>query len=211
MARPDLPEGGQSPFGSSPRLVVIAASAGGLNALTNLLTMLPNEFVPAIVIVLHSDPNRRSQLAEILNRVTKIPVKQADDGELLKPGQIYLAPPNWHMLVNHDRTVSLNQSDQVHFLRPSADVLFQSAAESYGRNVLAVVLTGNLSDGTVGAQAIKLMGGTVIVQDKATSDYFGMPGSVIRAGLADQILPIQDISAAMMEWSLQESTHDPIR
>jgi two-component system chemotaxis response regulator CheB len=191
--------------------VVIAASAGGLNALTNLLTMLPNEFVPAIVIVLHSDPNRRSQLAEILNRVTKIPVKQADDGELLKPGQIYLAPPNWHMLVNHDRTVSLNQSDQVHFLRPSADVLFQSAAESYGRNVLAVVLTGNLSDGTVGAQAIKLMGGTVIVQDKATSDYFGMPGSVIRAGLADQILPIQDISAAMMEWSLQESTHDPIR
>jgi two-component system chemotaxis response regulator CheB len=193
---------------ASSRLVVIAASAGGLQALTTLLSTLPKEFNPAIAIVLHSDPKRPSQLVEILKRGANLPIRRAMHGDVLQEGQVYIAPPDWHMLIDRDRTVILNQAGKVHFLRPSADVLFQSAADCYGKNLLAIVLTGTLSDGTIGAQAIKSKGGTVIVQDEATSDFFGMPKSVIKAGYADKVLPIQGISAAMVDWSNQESTDD---
>src|SRR3954462_4296538 len=112
-------------------VVALAASAGGLNALTHVLAALPSEFPAALVVVQHLDRRHRSVLADILARRCKLPVKEASDGELLQPGRAYIAPPDRHLLVNRDHSISLTQTELVHFVRPSADLLFESTAASY--------------------------------------------------------------------------------
>lgn len=179
-------------------LVAIASSAGGLRALSLLLSMLPVDFPAAIVIVQHLDPKHDSQMAHILGRRTSLQVKEARDGDHLAPGLVYVAPPDWHLLVNPDGTLSLSHMDPVHFVRPSADRLFESAAGSFKAKAIAVVLTGTGFDGGMGVRAIKGMGGTVIVQDEATSDFFGMPSAAIATGCADYILPLDKISGELM-------------
>ncbi|MBO0686482.1 MAG: chemotaxis protein CheB, partial [Candidatus Dormibacteraeota bacterium] len=111
----------------------------------------------------------------------------------LRVGQVRIAPPDRHLLVNPDGSLGLSQSELVHFVRPSADLLFESAAAALGRRVVAVVLTGSGSDGAMGVTAVKKMGGTVIAQDEATSEFFGMPGAAIRAGSVDFVLPLAEI------------------
>ena len=113
-------------------------------------------------------------------------------------GRVFIAPPNRHLLVNSDATISLSQSELVHFVRPSADLLFESVAASYKDRAIAVVLTGSGSDGSMGVRAIKKMGGTVIVQDEKTSEFFGMPGAAIQTGSVDFILPLAEISPALV-------------
>ena len=113
-------------------------------------------------------------------------------------GRVFIAPPNRHLLVNSDATISLSQSELVHFVRPSADLLFESVAASYKDRAIAVVLTGSGSDGSMGVRAIKKMGGTVIVQDEKTSEFFGMPGAAIQTGNVDFILPLAEISPALV-------------
>jgi two-component system chemotaxis response regulator CheB len=183
---------------TSFRILAIAASAGGLAAIGKILSVLPAEFPAAIVIVQHLDPRHRSLMAEILSRRTTLRVKQAEEGDILSPSTVYIAKPNYHLLVNPDGTLSLSQSEQVHFVRPSADLLFESVAASYKDRAIAVVLTGTGSDGTKGVQAIKKMGGTVIVQDEATSDFFGMPGSAIKTGNVDFILSLDEIPSILI-------------
>jgi two-component system chemotaxis response regulator CheB len=136
-------------------------------------------------------------MADILSRRTELKVTQAQEGERLEIGTAYIAPPNRHMLVNSDRTISLTQSELVHFVRPSADLLFESVAASFKERAIAVVLSGTGSDGSMGVRAIKKMGGTVIVQDEKTSEFFGMPGAAIQTGCVDFILPLDEISAAL--------------
>ncbi len=179
-------------------IVAMAASAGGLSALQEVLSGLPSDFPAPIVVVQHLDPRHHSLLADILNKRIKLAVKEVEDGEKLEPGTVYTAKPDRHLLVSPHGTVSLTQSELVHFVRPSADLLFESVAASYKERAIAVVLTGNGSDGSMGVKAIKTTGGTVIAQDEATSEFYGMPAAANATGLVDFVLPLEDISAALM-------------
>jgi two-component system, chemotaxis family, protein-glutamate methylesterase/glutaminase len=179
-------------------VIALAASAGGLTALSKVLSGLPADFPAALVVVQHLDPRHRSLMAEILSRRTALPVKQAEQGDFLKPGKAYIAPPNQHLLVNPDGTLSLSQSELVHFVRPSADLLFESVAASYKDRAIAVVLSGTGSDGSMGVRAIKKMNGTVIVQDENTSEFSGMPNAAIQTGHTDFVLPLEEIAPALI-------------
>jgi len=179
-------------------VVALAASAGGLTALSRVLSALPSDFPAAVAVVQHLDPRHRSLMADILSRRTSLRVKQAEEGDVLTPAMVHIAPPNRHLLVNPDGTLSLSQSELVHFVRPSADLLFESVAASHKDRAIAVVLTGTGSDGAMGVQAIKKMGGTVIVQDEKTSQFFGMPAAAIQTGNADFILPLDEIASALV-------------
>jgi two-component system chemotaxis response regulator CheB len=179
-------------------VIALAASAGGLTALSRVLSALPSDFPAAVVVVQHLDPRHRSLMADILSRRTPLKVKQGEEGDALTPATVYIAPPNRHLLVNPDGTISLSQSELVHFVRPSADLLFESVAASYKDRAVAVVLTGTGSDGAMGVQAVKKMGGTVIVQDEKTSEFSGMPAAAIQTGDADFILPLAEIASALV-------------
>ncbi|MBN3885466.1 MAG: chemotaxis protein CheB [Nostoc sp. JL34] len=179
-------------------IVAIAASAGGLTAIVKVLSTLRAEFPAAIAIVQHLAPGHPSFMAEILSRRTDITVKQAQEGDSLSPGMAYVAPPNRHLLVNGDGTLSLSQSELVNFLRPSADLLFESVAATYKDRAIAVVLSGTGSDGAMGVEAIKKMGGTVIVQDAKTAEFSGMPSAAIETGNVDFILPLDEISSTLV-------------
>ncbi|MCL6441105.1 MAG: chemotaxis protein CheB, partial [Thermoleophilum sp.] len=144
-------------------VVAVAASAGGLNALSHVLRALPADFSAAVLIVQHLDPRHRSLMASILSRRTPLRVKEAEEGDRLAPATVFIAPPNRHLLVNPDGTLSLSQSELVHFVRPSADLLFESVEASYRDRAIAVVLSGSGSDGAMGVRAVKKTGGTVIV------------------------------------------------
>ncbi len=179
-------------------VVAIAASAGGLNAISRVLKDLPQDFGASIVIVQHLDPRHRSLMAEIMNRHTRLPVKQAQDGESIQLNTVYIAPPDRHLLVNVDHTMSLTHTELVHFVRPSADLMFESIAFAYKDRAIAVVLSGSGCDGAMGVQAIKKMGGTVIAQDEDTAQFFGMPGAAIQSGSVDFTLPLDQISRALV-------------
>jgi two-component system, chemotaxis family, protein-glutamate methylesterase/glutaminase len=179
-------------------VVALAASAGGLRAISQILAALPASFSAAIVVVQHLDPRHRSLMADILSRRTALHVEEAKEGTRLNFGTAYIAPPNRHLLVNPDGTISLSQSELVHFVRPSADLLFESVAASYKDRVIAVVLSGTGSDGSMGVKAIKKMGGTVIVQDEQSADFYGMPGAAIQTGCVDFVLPLGEIAPALV-------------
>lgn len=179
------------------RVVVVAASAGGVTALQTLVAGLPADFPVPVLVVQHLDPRHRSLLAEILRRRTTMVVDQATDGMTIRPTTIVIAPPDEHLLVNPDGTVTLSHSELVHFVRPSADLLFESAAGAYGASTIAVVLTGTGRDGALGVEAVKGKGGTIVVQDEATSEYFGMPGAAIATGCVDFVLPLDEIAGAL--------------
>lgn len=178
-------------------IIAIAVSADGIKALNKIFSALAADFPIPIVVVKHLAPNYRSFLASILSYHTSLMVKQAEDGEIMHPSAIYIAPPNYHLLVKTEGILSLSQSAKVHFVRPSADILLQSVAESYKERAIAVVLTGGDRDGSQGVKAIKKMGGTVIAQDEATSTVFGMPAAAIGTGCVDYILPLDEIAAAI--------------
>lgn len=179
-------------------VVAIAASAGGLAALSEVLGALPPSFPAAIVVVQHLDPRHRSLMADILSRRTALRVVEATEGAPLRPGTVYIAPPDRHLLVNPDGTLSLSQSELVHFVRPSADLLFDSVAAAFRDRAIAVVLTGTGSDSAMGVSAVKKTGGTVIAQDEATAQFFGMPGAAIQTGDVDFVLPLSEIAPALV-------------
>ena len=195
------PADGSTPDAGVPRgnfdVVAIASSAGGLAALTRFLSGLPGDLPAAVLLVQHLDPRHRSLMAEILAKRTALAVKQAEDGDVVVAGTVYVAPPDKHLLANADGTLALTQTELVHFVRPSADLLFESVAAAYRDRAIAVVLTGSGSDGAMGVEAIGKMGGTVIAQDEETSEYFSMPSASIGTGAVDFVLPIDDIAAAV--------------
>jgi two-component system chemotaxis response regulator CheB len=178
-------------------IVALAASAGGLKALTDVLAGLGTDFPAPLVVVQHLDPRHSSLMAEILGRRTAMPVKQAREGDRVEAGHAYIAPPNHHLLVNADGTLSLTQTELVHFVRPSADLLFESTAAAYRERAIAVVLSGSGKDGAMGVKAIKKMGGTVIAQDEKTAEFVGMPEAARATGAVDFVLPLSEIAAAL--------------
>jgi two-component system, chemotaxis family, protein-glutamate methylesterase/glutaminase len=180
-------------------LVVLAASAGGIKAVSEILSNLPANFATPIVVVQHLSPHNPSWLAEILNRRTALFVKQAAALDLLTAGVVYVAPPNYHLVVNLDLTLSLSSADKVRYVRPAANILFESAAEIFQERVIAVVLTGMNGDGGDGVVAVKKAGGKVIAQDQGTSEFFSMPSTAIQTGCVDYILPLPEIAPTLLK------------
>jgi two-component system, chemotaxis family, protein-glutamate methylesterase/glutaminase len=184
---------------SSARLVVIAASAGGLAPIVELLSQLPADFPAAIAIVQHRGPGEPERLLKILARATSLRVCHADDGAVLQPGTVYLCPPQMHMTAEH--CIRLVDGPKVRFVRPSADLMFESAARSYGDQAMGVVLSGCGSDAAVGSLAIAQAGGQVLAQDAASSEFADMPNAAVKVGAVAQPLRPQEIARALQRWA----------
>ncbi|CAB4576837.1 MAG: chemotaxis-specific protein-glutamate methyltransferase CheB [Actinobacteria bacterium] len=183
-------------------LVAIGSSTGGPNALSTVLGQLPAGFDKPIVIAQHMPAVFTRYLAQRLDGCSRIRVREAEHGDLLEPGLALVAPGDHHMSLRRTSagvSVVLDQSAPVNFCRPAVDVLFRSAADVYGGDVLAVVLTGMGHDGRDGCAVLKQRGATVIVQDQASSVVWGMPGAVHQSGLADAALPLDDVGAAITQ------------
>jgi two-component system chemotaxis response regulator CheB len=179
------------------RVIAIAASSGGLAALSEVLRALPGTLPAAILVLQHLVPDQRSHLTEILADRTALPVREASQGMRLERGVVYVAPPGVHLLVSAEGRLTLSHLPPLHWCRPSADRLFASVAAKYGSAAIAVVLTGHGVDGAEGAQAVRRMGGMVLVQDDATSTCPEMPRAARRAGAVDRVLPLGDIAAEL--------------
>lgn len=182
-------------------VIAMAASVGGLDALSVILGGLPAEFPAAIAIVMHLSPDHKSILAEILNRRTHLVVKQARSGDALCPSCVFIAPPNHHLSVAEGGRLKLSSAhaEKINYARPSAEPLFVSVASVYRQSAIAVVLTGGDGDGSFGVQVIKDKGGKVIAQDRPTSKDFSMPETSINTGDVDFILPLDKIAAKLIE------------
>lgn len=184
------------------RVLGIGVSTGGPQTLMEILKAIPANFPAPILIVQHMPPLFTRQLAERLDRISPLTVKEAEDGEPVREGFVYVAPGDFHMLVsseNRERKIKLTKDPPVNNCRPAVDVLFESLAETYNGSCLALVLTGMGRDGTEGARKIKQKGGAVIAQDGESSIVFGMPRSVIEAGLADEVLNLKEIPNRLKE------------
>jgi two-component system chemotaxis response regulator CheB len=173
--------------------VVIGASAGGVEALSEILPALPARFRPALLIVLHLPRERPSLLVEIYEKRCVLPVREADDKEPIEPGTVYFAPPDYHMLVEKSRQIALSTDEPLHFSRPSVDVLFESAADAYGERLLGIILTGANQDGAAGLHAIHRAGGVTVVQQPDSAQVPLMVVSALQRNPADFVLSLPEI------------------
>ncbi|MEU6115449.1 chemotaxis protein CheB [Streptomyces sp. NPDC047117] len=178
-------------------VVAVASSAGGIHALSTLVEQLDAELPVPVLVVQHLDPRHSTVIAGVLNRRTRLEVKLAEDDERIRPGIVYVAPPDHHLLVNADGVLSLSRSSMVHFVRPSADLLFESVAGAYGARAIACVLTGTGRDGAMGVDAVKSCGGTVICEDPGTAEFSGMPEAAVGTGAVDFVLPLEEIATVV--------------
>src|SRR5688572_16555907 len=170
-------------------LVVVGASSGGIEALRELVSKLPEEFPAPLCIVLHTSPRGPGVLDGILNRSGPLPATNARDLERLQPGRIYVAPPDCHLLIEPGR-VRVTKGPRENRFRPAIDPLFRSAAQVYGPAAIGVILTGNLGDGTAGLWAIKQLGGTTVVQDPADALFPSMPQNALNHVRVDHVVPL---------------------
>lgn len=177
--------------------MALAASAGGLNALGAVLGGLPADFGAPVIAVEHLQPRHESHLPALLARRTALAVTAAADGDRLEPSHAYVAPPDFHTIVEGD-VLRLEGSPPVRFHRPSIDLLFESVATSFGPGAVVAVLTGTGTDGAAGARTVKDAGGVVLAQDEETSEHFGMPRAAIEAGVVDRVLPLEEIPDAIL-------------
>ncbi|HEU0014441.1 MAG TPA: chemotaxis protein CheB [Longimicrobium sp.] len=178
-------------------IVVIGASAGGVEALAALAAGLPEHLPAAVFVVVHFPSFSQSVLPRILSRAGPLPAAHAEDGEEIHPGRIYVAPPDRHLLVRRGRVrVVRGPSENGH--RPAVDPLFRTAARAYGPRVVGVVLTGNLDDGTAGLVAVKRQGGVSVVQHPDDALYDGMPTSALRGAPVDHVLPVSEIASLLV-------------
>ena len=177
--------------------VALAASAGGIEALSVVLALLPAGFPAPVIVLEHLLPDHVSVLPEILDRRTVLRVKEAKAGDRLLPGVVYVAPPDSHTTVR-DGQIALDSGPPVRYVRPSADRLFESLADAFGDLALVVVLSGTGSDGAAGVRAIKKAGGTVIAQDVETAAFPGMPRAAIDTGAVDAVLSLSEIPAMLV-------------
>jgi two-component system chemotaxis response regulator CheB len=197
------------PAPSAVEAVVIGISTGGPNALAQVIPELPEHLAVPVMIVQHMPPVFTRVLAERLDQKSKLKVKEAEQGEIVAPGFVYIAPGDFHLSVERAGLrcrLKLCQSLPENSCRPAADVLMRSAAATYGAGTLGVVLTGMGQDGFRGAQAILEAGGSVFVQDEASSVVWGMPGLIARNGLADKQVPLDQVAAEIMRRVAQGAT-----
>ncbi|MEO7716472.1 MAG: chemotaxis protein CheB [Capsulimonas sp.] len=193
------------PHASAQHYVVgIGASAGGLQAISVILSALPSNLPAAIIIVQHTSPHRKCLLARILSRHTRLCVREAEENDRLAANTVFIAPPGKHLILSHDGAITFSIGPKIHFARPSVDVLFQSLASRIGSRVIGVVLTGNNCDGAEGIQEIKSNGGVTIAQDEESSDFPRMPCSAAMTGDVDFILPLSAIAPKIMSVCAEE-------
>lgn len=185
----------QSPFNA----IVMGASAGGIKALGLVLSAFPPDLPVPILIVQHLHPNSDSYLIQMLGGQCALTVKQADEKESILPGTVYIAPPNYHLLVEEDFTLSLSIDPRVNFSRPSVDVLFETAVYAYREKLIGVILTGANSDGSDGVKLIRKLGGYLVVQDPSTAEAEAMPRAAINAVRIDRILPLEQIGPYLVQ------------
>ncbi|HXR37573.1 MAG TPA: chemotaxis response regulator protein-glutamate methylesterase [Terracidiphilus sp.] len=200
---------------ANPNVLAIGVSTGGPAALDVLLPALPGNFPLPVLIVQHMPELFTKLFAERLDSRCKLRVREAAEGEAVRPGTIFIARGNWHMEVfaaargGSPRTLHLNQGPLENHCRPAVDVLFRCAAAVYGAGTLAVVLTGMGSDGLIGCRMVREHNGTVLAQDQASSTVWGMPGAVTHAGLAHKVLPLHDLVPEILR--LANRTHSEAR
>ena len=181
----------------SIELVAIGASAGGVDAIGTVLEALPADFPAAIAIVLHLPPDRKSLLPELFAARCALPVREVEDKEFIVPGVVYIAAPDYHMLVEPDRSFGVSQDDAVNFSRPSIDMLLESSAIAYRERLLGIVLTGANADGAAGLRRVRALGGQAWVQDPDTADSPEMPASAIAQAGADAVMDIRTLANAL--------------
>lgn len=179
-------------------LVVIGTSYGGLQAVSTLLGGLPADFGAAIVVVQHRSKDSDETLVHLLQDHSRLPVREAEDKERIEPRTVYVAPPDYHTLVERGE-LALSVDAPVVFSRPSIDVLFETAAEAYGARAIGVVLTGANADGSMGLRRIQQLGGYTIVQDPSTALGRTMPQAAVAAVRVDAVLPIELIADQLVE------------
>ncbi len=173
--------------------VAIGLSAGGLHALRILLPFIPGDFTMSMAIVQHLHPQQDGFFFQSLVRFCALPIREAEEKEPLLPGIVYFAPPNYHLLVELDRTISLSIDPKVNFSRPSIDVYFETAAEAYGPELIGIVLTGASRDGAAGLRRIKEKGGLAIVQDPGGAEFPVMPSAALAEVKVDHVLSLGEI------------------
>ena len=177
--------------------VVIGASAGGVQALGTLLAALPADLRPPCFVVLHLPRERPSLLPEIFSPHCRRPVEEAQDKEPVQSGTVYIAPPDYHLMLDRGPTVALSTDELVHFSRPSIDVLFESAADVYGKGLLGIILTGWNQDGADGLEAVHRAGGLTIVQNPDTAEAPVMPQAALARTPVHYILNLEEIAALL--------------
>jgi two-component system chemotaxis response regulator CheB len=177
--------------------VVIGCSAGGIEALTVILPSLPRDIPWPVLIVQHISPDMDGFFVRFLDESCQVKVKEAEDGEDIQPGIIYIAPANYHLLVEKDRTLSLSVDSRVNYSRPSIDVLFETASWVYQKNLVGILLTGASADGSHGLKSIQEQGGMTVVQDPSTAAVPFMPQSALDLIKVDQLLSLEKISTLL--------------
>ncbi len=185
---------------TNPAVLVIGCSAGGLEALRVLLPVLPANLSRPVVIVAHVAHDGVSLLPSILAKYCALPVQEAREREPVLAGHVYVAPPNYHLLIEPDYRFALSVDERVCYCRPAIDLLFQAAADVYREQVVGVILTGANSDGALGLLAIKQAGGYCLVQDPEGAVAETMPRAAIATGAADQVLPLPLLAQAMLQY-----------
>ena len=192
-------------------IVVVGASAGGIEALSEIVANLPPQFPGSVFVVIHVPADATSALPRILSRRGNLPAKHPRDGDAFQKGQIYVAPPNCHMMLDA-RRIRLVRGPREHGVRPAVDPLFRSAGISLGPRVTAVVLSGNLDDGTSGIEIIKANGGMCLAQNPEDALYSGMIKSAIESGCVDEVVPLSKIAARLVELAKEaaEAEEEPM-
>jgi two-component system chemotaxis response regulator CheB len=185
--------------------VVIGASAGGVEALSVLLSMIPANCRVSFFVVVHIPRERPSLLPELFAGRCALPVREAEDKEPVQPGTVYFAPPDYHMLIDRGPALALSGDEPVHFSRPSIDVLFDSAADIYGECLMGVILTGANQDGAEGLAAVGRAGGRTIVQEPDSAAVAFLPRAALEAGPVDAVLSIERLQALFSTWPAEES------
>lgn len=180
------------------KVVVIGSSTGGPRALCQLIPALPADIPAAILVVQHMPPGFTTTMAARLDQLSEMQVKEAEAGDVLMRGQVFVAPGDYHMTVTKSGTINVNQNPPVCGVRPSVDVTMESAAQAFAASSMGVVLTGMGSDGTRGTSLIKAVGGRVIAEDEYTCAVYGMPKSVAEAGNADRVVPLPRIARELV-------------
>lgn len=173
--------------------IVMGVSSGGMNAMRVMFSQLPKHFNTPIIIVQHVGIHSDNKWIEIINKDCHLNVKEADEKEKIEKGNIYIAPPNYHLLVEKDKTFSLSIEDKVNFARPAIDILFETAAEAYRDKLIGVIMTGSNHDGTMGMTRIKELGGMTIAEDPKTANSPYMPASAIAAMQPEYIVSLENI------------------
>ncbi len=181
------------------KLLVIGSSAGGIHALSQVFSSLPHHFPLPILVVQHMHPRSRSQLAAILQKKTAVIIQEAEEKEKIRPGVAYIAPPNYHLLLEQDHTLSLSTDERVNYARPAVDVLFESVVDAYQDRVIGMILTGANNDGAAGLRCIKEAGGYALVQDPKTAEAESMPKSACEATSVDKVLPLEDLGPFVLQ------------